>query len=286
MLDLLSLLTVGPVWGGIIAGVLHAILGPDHLSTIATLSVCQGAKAFWFGVRWASGHVSGMLTIVIFLSLLSWKYPDVFETYEHYSDYFIGFLLMMFGGYFLFQMDRNFDAERNPKSGSCGCCHQTGDDAAETEAGAGERSLLNPKPRNTNSIRQTSSSIMGFVQGIACPAGLVGIVFLKQYVQSLPGMLLFVAVFFVVTALSMGCLAMAYGVLTKRCISSATLAYYMYCTSCVVSLLLGATWIILAASGRLALLGHDHHHHHHHHEHGEHGLPHDESLLFVLAAPR
>lgn len=283
MPDLLSLLTIGPIWGGIIAGILHAILGPDHLSTIATLSVCQGAEAFWFGVRWASGHVSGMLTIGIVLSLLSWKYSDVFETYEHYADYFIGFLLMMFGGYFLFQKDRSFDAERNLKSGSCGCCHQAGDDAAETEAGSSERSPLYFKPRNNNNnnIRGTSSSIMGFVQGMACPAGLVGIVFLKQYVQSLPRTLLFMAVFFVITALSMGCMAMAYGVLTKRCISSATLAYCIYCASCLVSLVLGATWIILAASGRLALLGHDHHHHHH-----EHGLPHDESLLFILAAPR
>jgi len=285
MVDLLSLLTVGPVWGGIIAGVLHAILGPDHLSTIATLSVCQGAEAFWFGVRWASGHVSGMLTIVVVLSLLSWRYPNVFETYEHYADYLIGFLLMMFGGYFLSQMDRSFDAEGNPKSGSCGCCHQA-DDAAEPEAGTSELSPLNPKRRSNNSIRRTSSSIMGFVQGIACPAGLVGIVFLKQYVQSLPEILLFVAVFFVVTALSMGCMAMAYGVLTKRCISSATLAYCIYVASCLVSLVLGATWIVLAASGRLELLGHDHHHHHHHHHEHEHGLPHDESLLFVLAAPR
>lgn len=35
---------VHPVFGGVIAGVLHTVLGPDHLSSIITLSACQGMR--------------------------------------------------------------------------------------------------------------------------------------------------------------------------------------------------------------------------------------------------
>lgn len=257
-MGLLSVLTVGPIWGGIIAGVLHAMLGPDHLSTIVTLSVFQGSKAFWFGVRWASGHVGGLFTIGIALTFLSSRYNQAFNTYEHYADYFIGCLLMMFGGYFLWCMDRNLDFDGNLKPSSFKCCHGNAGDTTEAllncdpEDGTSEcKAVTGRFLIGTTIIRRKSAAIMGFIQGVACPAGLVGIVFLKQYVHSLAETLIFIGVFFVVTAMAMGCLSMAYGVLTERCISSARLAFGIYSTSCLFSLVLGATWIVLAASGSL-----------------------------------
>jgi len=268
-MGLLSLLTVGPIWGGILAGVSHAMLGPDHLSTIVTLSVCQGSQAFWLGIRWASGHVGGMFTIGVVLTFLSSKYNKAFNTYEHYADYFIGCLLMLFGGYFLWRMDRNLDVSGNLKPSSCKCCHAEGGDATEAllncdpeDATPGGKAVTLRFVVGTPSIRRKSAAAMGFVQGIACPAGLVGILFLKQYIHSLAETLLFIGVFFVVTALSMGCMSMAYGVLTERFITSAKLAFCIYSTSCLFSLVLGATWIVLAASGILDCEGGKQHQHH------------------------
>merc|ERR1719329_311171 len=97
--------------------------------------------------------------------------------------------------------------------------------------------------------REMGSVLIGFVQGMACPAGVVGMVFLKQYGPA--EMCIFLSMFFTVTTLTMGLLAMAYGMLTKSCVSSKALGRSIYYASCILSLFLGALWIILNATHRL-----------------------------------
>merc|ERR1719375_1456533 len=133
--------------------------------------------------------------------------------------------------------------------------------------------------------------MVGFIQGITCPAGLVGIVFLKAYDP--PQIACFVCIFFITATLAMGTLAMAYGVLTQRCVSSASLARTIYYASCSLSILLGCLWIVLNATGMLeGVLGHNHEHghghahgeafHDHDHDHG-HEHHHPSMLLAVLS---
>lgn len=151
--------------------------------------------------------------------------------------------------------------------------------------------------------------MIGFIQGCACPAGLVGIVFLKHYAAY--EMLMFVVVFFFVTTLAMGTLAAAYGWVTRACIPSAVLGRCIYYGSCCLSITLGLTWLILNFTGNLEFfLGHDHDHDHGHlghdhvHDHGAHDHVHDHGaallserlsqtgemstarFLFLLTAPR
>lgn len=289
----LSLLSISPVMGGVIAGALHIILGPDHLCSIVTLSACQGAEAFWFGVRWASGHITGMAVIGTVVATLNAVHagtesPINFELYEHYAYYCVGFLLMFMGAYFIMFADKYFDAEWAPKQASCAChappqeepiaskCHDNGgygsrdeeaqhshdhdDDPADKKHGF--------KPPEF--MREKGSVLVGFAQGIACPAGAVGMVFLKQY--SPMQMVVFLIMFFTVTTLAMGLLAMSYGLLTKSCVSSKVLGRTIYYVSCSLSLTLGALWVYLNWTHRLdAILGHDHDHGHDHaHEHGHH----------------
>merc|ERR1719161_294495 len=98
-MDVLHLGMSNPAVGGIIAGIIHTVLSPDHLSTIITLSACQGTKAFWFGIQWGLGHVGGMAIIgCVFFAL---RASTNFENYEHYMDYAIGAVLTAFGVYFL-----------------------------------------------------------------------------------------------------------------------------------------------------------------------------------------
>merc|ERR1719456_546655 len=99
------------------------------------------------------------------------------------------------------------------------------------------------------------SVLIGFAQGIACPAGVVGMVFLKQYGPV--EMVVFITMFFIVTTLAMGLLAMSYGMLTRSCISSKVLGRAIYYASCGLSLSLGAVWVFLNATHKLdAILGH------------------------------
>jgi len=294
--------SIGPVAGGIIAGLLHTVLGPDHLCTIVTLSACQGAKAFWFGVRWAGGHLAGMVVIGSAFALLNRLASNAaWEVYEYYADYVVGILLVTFGVYFIINADKYFDADWAPKQATCAChahllkeeeaqgnghghghshgdgkqCHSGhshGDhghchdehDAERQPLTGGDPSKLQTKQ---NTAREAGSVIVGFVQGVACPAGLVGVVFLKQY--SPLEMLVFIGIFFFVTTLAMGTLAMCYGMVTQRCFSSAKLAKGIFYASCGLSVTLGITWLTLNAMGTLdAFLGHDHEDHDH--GHGEH----------------
>lgn len=288
---------VDPFTGGIIAGLLHTCLGPDHLCTIITLSACQGSEAFWFGVRWAQGHVAGMAIVCLVITALNISAGGaVFETYEHYADYAVGFLLVIFGTYFLLRADKYFDAEWNAKQATCACHgHLVPDSNAEHGHGShghGDHGHSETTPltksdgastTEADNARSTSSIVVGFVQGICCPAGLVGLLFLKQY--NLWEMMIFVTVFFAVTTLAMGTLAMLYGILTQKYVHSASVARGLYYTSCCLSITLGTLWLYLNLTGSLELVGHDHdhdhagHHHHHHHAHT------DAEMLFLMVAP-
>ena len=61
--------------------------------------------------------------------------------------------------------------------------------------------------------------------------------------------LVFGFVFFPVTVLSMGLLAMAYGKLTREYITSRSLTSWIYIASCSLSIFLGVLWITLNATG-------------------------------------
>jgi ABC-type nickel/cobalt efflux system permease component RcnA len=295
---------VGPVAGGLIAGLLHTVLSPDHLATIITLSACQGTKAFWFGIQWGLGHLGGMAIIGTIFTLL--RAGTDFEAYEHYMDYMVGFVLVGMGIHFLCRSDKYFDAEWAPKQASC-ACH------AHLVPGASEKDPILPRhghshshghshgnsdshchedphgkdckdkfPHHSEHLRSWGAALVGFLQGLACPAGVVGIVFLKAYQ---PGQIAaFIVIFFVTATLAMGTLAMAYGVLTQRCVRSATVARYIYYGSCTMSIVLGVAWLALNASGSLeGVLGHHHDHgghdhsimHRHDHEHAMIGEQHE-----------
>mmetsp|Transcript_172892 Transcript_172892/g.554361 ORF Transcript_172892/g.554361 Transcript_172892/m.554361 type:complete len:308 (-) Transcript_172892:65-988(-) len=298
---------LNPIAGGIVAGVLHTVLSPDHLCTIVTLSACQGAKAFWFGFRWAGGHLAGMCSLGLVCLILKSSFGvSLWESYEYYMEYAIGTMLLACGLYFALNSEKYFDQEWSPKQATCAChahclpqdgsssSHHHKHDGAEGDDEERVRDRLLPlvKVHEKSAashweLRTTGSVLTGFVQGVACPAGLVGMSFLKGY--SMPNMFIFVMVFVIITTLSMGGIAMAYGVLTQRCVSSAALARSIYFASCGLSICIGLAWISLNATGVLHdVLGHDHDHGHdhgvdgHHHHHENEGL-HSSAAFYLLA---
>jgi ABC-type nickel/cobalt efflux system permease component RcnA len=280
-----SLIQIHPLAGGIIAGLVHVLLGPDHLCTIITLSACQGVEAFWFGVRWAGGHLSGMAVIGLLFVTLNYHNFSM-EMYEHYAYYCVGFMLMFIGVYFIVFADKYFDEEWSPKQESCACHskkeHSPEDPVAnDPQAPSYGTEDLKKNHHGVKPIagfREMGSVLVGFVQGIACPAGVVGMVFLKQYGPT--EMCVFIVMFFIVTTLTMGLLAMTYGILTRNAISSAVLGRTIYYASCGLSLTLGAVWVVLNATNRLdEWLGHDHDHAGHDHAGHEHGHHHHHHLM-------
>jgi len=278
---------IGPALGGVVAGVCHTLLGPDHISSIVTLSACQGVEAFWFGVRWAGGHLAGMAILGIVLTIAHSRLDSsILERYEHGADYLVGIMLIAFGMYFLFNSQEYFDAESKLKCTSCSCHNHFDGEWPSEHQPLVPSGKENPARSDSRwslpglDVRKNGSVLVGLVQGVACPGGLVGMAFLKQYTEL--EMICFFLVFFAVTILVMGSAAMLYGVITQKLISSATFALKVYHASCTSSIVLGSVWIILAATGKLEVLL-KHHHGHEHPEHIWHQVPDDVSFHSVMS---
>ena len=47
--------------GGLFAGFLHVLMGPDHLAAVAPRAALRGRDAWRSGLRWGIGHSSGVL---------------------------------------------------------------------------------------------------------------------------------------------------------------------------------------------------------------------------------
>jgi sulfite exporter TauE/SafE len=56
--------------GGLFAGFLHVLMGPDHLAAVAPSAALRGRDAWRSGLRWGIGHSSGVLCVGIALILL------------------------------------------------------------------------------------------------------------------------------------------------------------------------------------------------------------------------
>lgn len=56
--------------GGLVAGFLHVLMGPDHLAAVAPSAALRGRDAWRSGLRWGIGHSSGVLMVGIALVLI------------------------------------------------------------------------------------------------------------------------------------------------------------------------------------------------------------------------
>jgi len=265
----------GPVCGGMIAGLLHTVMGPDHLCALATLSACQGTKAFWFGVQWSVGHFAGMAFAICVLTLLHLGIgEEQIHKYSSITDCFIGLLLVSFGVYFLSVIDRYLDMEGNPRSASCACHAATQQYFSTAEEGAPSKedvdialALEDAMDIHAKGQRSFGAVAMGLVQGVLCPGGLVGLLFLKTYQPW--EMLFFSMAFFVACSVAMGTLAAAYGAATAKFATSGSgIGRSVYYGSCGLSICIGVLLCILALSG----YGHHWWHSHGDHDHHHHAL--------------
>ncbi len=60
---------------GLLAGALHALLGPDHLAAILPLSVGRPGTRAWIGVRWGAGHAVGTWALALAVALAGQALP-------------------------------------------------------------------------------------------------------------------------------------------------------------------------------------------------------------------
>lgn len=85
------------VLGGLTAGALHVVSGPDHLAALAPLAVHDRARALRVGAAWGLGHGTG----VVALGLLGQALREAVDVHaiSAWSEFLVGFLLLGMGAW-------------------------------------------------------------------------------------------------------------------------------------------------------------------------------------------
>jgi len=80
---------------GVVAGFIHVISGPDHLTAVAPLSLVRGRHDWKTGFRWGMGHAGGVLFVGLLFLLLREVLP--LEKISSWSERVVGLTLIGIG---------------------------------------------------------------------------------------------------------------------------------------------------------------------------------------------
>jgi hypothetical protein len=92
-----TLQLVSTIGIGLLAGVHHALSGPDHLAGVAPLATDKGRGAWRIGVGWGLGHASGAMLAAVVVLALRESVPQFESTLAPLSETIVGILLCVLG---------------------------------------------------------------------------------------------------------------------------------------------------------------------------------------------
>ena len=264
----------GPAIG---AGLLHVILGPDHMAAIMTVSACQGSAALWYGIRWGVGHSFGLILVALILWTIDADTDISRAAFTKYASYFSGAFMILFGLYFV------RDIIVNDKSGrgftALGSTEMVGItppvegpeelDKCSDDEESNERTSLSPTisaglriPPQTNKsaidepeqgstwYQAAASFFAGIVGGVAGPGGVLAIVPASYYHTRIEA-IAYILSFIIASTACMGLFAYIYGRVTAKMVTSAVDAKRqetkLKLVSAIASIVVGGLWILLTA---------------------------------------
>ena len=84
-----------PFFAGLIASMLHVIMGPDHVAAVLPFVIEAKRKAWKIGLFWGIGHIFGMMFIGSLFILFKEMIPV--EKISGYSEQLVGLVLVIIG---------------------------------------------------------------------------------------------------------------------------------------------------------------------------------------------
>ena len=93
------------ILSGLLAGFIHVLTGPDHLTAIAPLAVRHPKKSWIPGVRWGIGHSTGVAVVGVLSLLLRNLIP--IEWLSSWGERLVGVMLFGIGLWALHQAFKN-----------------------------------------------------------------------------------------------------------------------------------------------------------------------------------
>lgn len=80
---------------GLLAGSLHVVTGPDHLTAVAPLAAASARASWRSGLRWACGHSLGVVMIGCLIYAMRSKLAV--EAYSDWAERLVGVTLLVVG---------------------------------------------------------------------------------------------------------------------------------------------------------------------------------------------
>ena len=87
---------------GLLAGILHVVLGPDHLAALAPLVLDEPGAARRVGLRWGLGHAAGVALVCALVWLLRESLP--LESLSGWAERLVGVSLVGLGAWGLLRV--------------------------------------------------------------------------------------------------------------------------------------------------------------------------------------
>ena len=94
-----------PFFAGLLASMLHVIMGPDHVAAVLPFAIEAKRKAWKIGLFWGLGHIFGMLLIGLLFLLFKELIP--IEQISIYSEQLVGVVLIVIGLWAFFKVFRS-----------------------------------------------------------------------------------------------------------------------------------------------------------------------------------
>lgn len=224
---------------GLLAGAVHVATGADHLAALLPLSIGQRRGAWATGARWGVGHSLGVLVIGALAVALKERLD--LDLIEAWGERLVGVMLIAIGLLGLRRALRlTLHAHPHDHDGAAHA-HLHLHTGAEKAHGALSHAAAVPRHGHT-------AFFAGTLHGVAGTAHLLGVL----PALALPGLLAssaYLLAFAVGTVAAMAGFAAFVGESSARWARGPALLRPLLCAASLVTVAVGAAWLVLSAAG-------------------------------------